>query len=91
MPFVTDIQGPQRPVQTWPSLKAAVLRRTSTIDTHPAGSGNSEVDLRARDAVGGEHGAVNVLDEIAVRAHLSDRVIDEIASDPPDGRLTRLT
>ncbi len=46
--------GPQRPVQTWPPLAVGALRRTSTIDTHPAGTGRSDVDLRARDAVGRE-------------------------------------
>jgi len=73
MPFVTDIVGPQRPVQTWPPLVPGALRRTSTIDTHPAGTGQSSVDLRARDADSeGVHG------EIRVRAHLTDRVIDDI-------------
>ena len=76
MPFVTDIVGPQRPAQTWPPLLPGVLRRTSTIDTHPAGTGNFEVDLRARDA-----DAEHVLGEVRVRAHLADRVIDEIDSD----------
>jgi hypothetical protein len=73
MPFVTDIAGPQRPVRTWPPLVSGALRRTSTIDTHPAGAGESVVDLRARDA-GPEH----VHGEVRVRAHLSDRVIDDI-------------
>lgn len=73
MPFVTDIVGPQRPVRTWPSLVAGALRRTSTIDTHPAGTGAADVDLRARDA-----DADGVLGEVRVRAHLSDRVIDDI-------------
>jgi hypothetical protein len=73
MPFVTDIVGPQRPVRTWPPFVAGAVRRTSTIDTHPAGTGNSDVDLRARDA-----DAEHVLGEVRVRAHLADRVIDEI-------------
>jgi hypothetical protein len=90
MPFVTDIAGPQRPLQTWPPLAAGVLRRTSSIDTHPAGTGDVEVDLRARDAVGLERGA-DVLGEVRVRAHLAERVIDEIVADPHDARLTRLT
>jgi hypothetical protein len=90
MPFVTDIAGPQRPVQTWPPLAAGALRRTSSIDTHPAGEGNCDVDLRARDMVGHGHGAVDVLGSIAVRAHLAERVIDEIAADPHDARLTKL-
>ena len=73
MPFVTDIVGPQRPVRTWPPLVAGALRRTSTIDTHFSGTGESDVDLRARDA-GTEH----VFGEVRVRAHLTDRVIDDI-------------
>jgi hypothetical protein len=48
------------------------LRRTSTIDTHPAGTGESSVDLRARDI------SADVLGEVRVRAHLTDRVIDDI-------------
>jgi DUF2889 family protein len=90
MPFVTDIAGPQRPVQVWPELETGALRRTSTIDTHPAGRGDSDVDLRARDVVGGRQGAVDVLGRVGVRAHLADRVIDDIASDPPDRRLAGL-
>ncbi len=90
MPFVTDIAGPQRPVQAWPPLVAGALRRTSTVDTHPAGAGNSDVDLRARDVVGRAQGAVDVLGQVGMRAHLIDRVIDDIASDPPDVRLAQL-
>ena len=90
MPFVTDIVGPQRPVQTWPSLVTGALRRTSTIDTHPAGTGNSDVDLRARDVVARGPDTVHVLGEVSVRAHLTDRVIDDIGSDPPDARLEHL-
>ncbi|SEH49885.1 Protein of unknown function [Mycolicibacterium rutilum] len=86
MPFVSDIVGPQRPVQVWPPLAAGVLRRTSTIDTHPDGSG-SAVDLRARDAVGRRDGAVDVRDELRVQAHLAERTIDEISG---DSRLERL-
>ncbi len=88
MPFVTDIVGPQRPVETWPPLVAGALRRTSTIDTHPEGA-DSRVDLRARDIVV-RAGGVDVLDEIAVRAHLADRVIEAIAAVPDDERLGRL-
>jgi DUF2889 family protein len=90
MPFVTDIAGPQRPVQTWPSLAAGTVRRTSSIDTHPAGTGRSDVDLRARDAVGVSSGGVDVLGSVRVRAHLADRVIDEIVADPHDARLPQL-
>lgn len=85
MPFVTDIVGPQRPVQTWPSLVPGALRRTSTIDTHPAGTGNSEVEMRARDVVARDSQAMDVLGEVCVRAHLCDRVIDDIACDTHDG------
>ncbi len=96
MPFVTDIAGPRRPVQTWPPLLTGVVRRTSTIDTHPAGTGSdrtrggqkAEVELRARDAVGRGPGAVDVLDQVAVRAHLAERVIDDIAA--PDDRVAQL-
>ena len=90
MPFVTDIAGPQRPVQTWSPLVTGALRRTSTIDTHPAGTGNSDVDLRARDVVAREPDTVHVLGEVGVRAHLRDRVIDDIASVTHDARLAQL-
>ena len=91
MPFVTDIVGPQRPVQAWPPLVIGALRRTSTIDTHPAGAGHSDVDLRARDVVGRGPGGLDVLGQVGVRAHLADRVIDDIASDPPTARLAQLS
>lgn len=89
MPFVSDIVGPQRPVQTPTLLATGSLRRTSTIDTHPAGAGDSDVDLRARDVVAGSDG-FDVLGETRVRAHLAQRVIDAIESTPRDGRLARL-
>ena len=89
MPFVSDIVGPQQPVQTSAPLVTGALRRTSTIDTYPAGTGDSDVDLRARDAVARQD-AVDVLDEIRVRAHLSERVIDDIRSSPRDDRLAQL-
>jgi Protein of unknown function (DUF2889) len=90
MPFVTDIAGPQRPVQTSPPLVTGALRRTSTIDTHPAGTGKSDVDLRARDVAATAPDTVHVLGELVVRAHLTDRVIDDIAATPRDGQLTQL-
>ena len=90
MPFLTDIAGPQRPVQTWPPLVAGALRRTSTIDTHPAGTGHSAVDLRARDVVASDPETVDVLGEVRVHAHLVDRVIEDISSITDDGRLERL-
>ena len=89
MPFVSDIRGPQQPVQTPATLVTGSLRRTSTIDTHPAGTGDSDVDLRARDAVAGQDG-VEILGDTQVRAHLSQRVIDDISATPRDGRLARL-
>ncbi len=97
MPFVTDIAGPQRPVRTWPPLAAGALRRTSSIDTHPAGGGRSDrtrggqesdVDMRARDVVGRGDDGVDVLDGIEVRAHLAERVIDQISA--ADGRVAQL-
>ncbi|MGZ6778114.1 MAG: DUF2889 domain-containing protein [Mycobacterium sp.] len=87
MPFVTDIAGPARPVQAWPPLVVGALRRTSTIDTHPAGTGDSDVDLRARDVVR-RSGAVDVLEEVTVRAHLAGRTIDHIAG--ADERVAQL-
>jgi hypothetical protein len=89
MPFVSDIKGPQQPVQTPAVLVAGSLRRTSTIDTHPAGTGESDVDLRARDVVAGHQGA-DVVGEIRVGAHLSQRIIDEISSTPHHERLAEL-
>ena len=89
MPFVSDIVGPQQPVRTPVRLTTGSLRRTSTIDTHPAGTGNSDVDLGARDVVAGER-AVDVLGETRVRARLNERVIGDITSTPRDGRLTQL-
>jgi Protein of unknown function (DUF2889) len=90
MPFVSDIVGPQWPVQTWPPLAPGALRRTSTIDTHPAGTADSDVDLRARDVMARDPETVDVLGEVRVRAHLADRVVDDIASEPHDGRLAQL-
>ncbi|MDT5015616.1 MAG: hypothetical protein QOD39_1776 [Mycobacterium sp.] len=87
MPFVSDIAGPQQPVQDWPPFIPGALRRTSTIDTHPAGTQKSDVDLRARDAVARDPDTVDVLGQVGVRAHLADRVIDAIES---DARLAQL-
>lgn len=87
MPFVTDIVGPQRPVTAWPVLAPGVVRRTSTIDTHPDGSGGARTELSARDVRVTEDG-VDVLDEVVVRAHSVDRVIDDIDADDP--RLAQL-
>ena len=88
MPFVSDIAGPQRPVHDWPRLLPGAMRRTSTIDTHPDGPSSADVDLRARDVVVDASGAVDVVDDVVVRAHLTDRAIDEI--DGVDERLSRL-
>jgi hypothetical protein len=90
MPFVTDIVGPQRPLETCPPLVVGALRRTSTIDTHPAGTGSSDVDLRARDVVAREQGGLDVFGQVGVRAHLAERVIDNIEAAPHDERLTQL-
>lgn len=89
MPFVSDIRGPQQPVEATAPLAAGSLRRTSTIDTHSAQFGDSDVDLRARDVVAREH-TVDVLGEIWVRARLSQHVIDDITSTPRHGRLAQL-
>jgi hypothetical protein len=88
MPFVSDIAGPQRPVHNWPQLRPGAMRRTSTIDTHPDGPSSADVDLRARDVVVDESGAVSVEADVVVRARLTDRAIDEI--DGADERLSRL-
>ncbi|OBK12575.1 DUF2889 domain-containing protein [Mycobacterium asiaticum] len=101
MPFVTDILGPRRPVvDEAPPLVAGRRRRTSTIDTHPDGPRGSLVDLRARDAVAAGAGSldvqvdvrgeIHVRDEIRVRAHLTDSVIDDISAAPQDSRLQTL-
>jgi hypothetical protein len=87
MPFVSDIAGPQQPVENWPELGSATLRRTSTIDTHPDGPTSAHVDLRARD-VAVAPGGVDVIGQVTIRAHLTDRAIDEIT--PTDDRLDRL-
>ena len=89
MPFVSDIKGPQQPVQASALLVTGSLRRTSTIDTHPSGSGDSDVDLRARDVVAGRDG-FEVRGETRIQAHLAQRVIDVIEYTPRDGRLARL-
>ncbi|MET0476028.1 MAG: DUF2889 domain-containing protein [Mycobacterium sp.] len=89
MPFVSDIAGPQRPVHNWPQPVRGAMRRTSTIDTHPAGPSGADVDLRARDVVVGGSGAVSVVNDVVVRAHLSERAIDQIEG-VADERLDRL-
>lgn len=89
MPFVSDIAGPQRPVEVKAPLVTGAVRRTSTIDTHSAGSGRSDVDLRARDVTATPDG-VTVLDEIGLRAHLADRTVERLDATPPDGRLIAL-
>ncbi|MEO3758717.1 DUF2889 domain-containing protein [Mycobacterium sp. B14F4] len=88
MPFVSDIVGPQRPVETWPPLMPGTLRRTSTIDTHPMGAADSGVDLRARDVAVRAPDTVHVLGEVRVSAHLVERVVEAI--DAHDDRLRRL-
>lgn len=88
MPFVTDIVGPQHPVTEWPPLRPGVLRRTSTIDTHPQNSQTADAQLRARDIRVDSSGNQEVLDDVVVLARLTDRVIDEISGDNP--RLSQL-
>ncbi len=88
MPFVSDIAGPQHPVPSWPPLAPGTMRRTSTIDTHPDGPGAAFAELRARDVRTDASGAVDVIEDVVVRAHLTDRVIDDITGD--DHRLSRL-
>jgi hypothetical protein len=88
MPFITEFAGPARPVQAWPPPAAGTVRRTSSIDTHPAGPQDSDVDLRARDAVALDDGGFETLDDVAVTAHLAGRVIDRIAG--PDDRVIAL-
>lgn len=90
MPFVTDILGPHRPVHARSPLRAGGRRRTSTIDTHPGETGESLVDLRARDAAATGDGGVDVLGELRVDAQLLDGVIDRIDSTPPVERLAEL-
>jgi hypothetical protein len=88
MPFVSDIAGPQQPVPSWPSLLPGTVRRTSTIDTHPDGEGAAFAELRARDVRTDASGARAVVEDVVVRAHLADRVIDDISGD--DDRLSQL-
>jgi hypothetical protein len=88
MPFVSDIAGPQQPVLSWPPLAPSALRRTSTIDTHPDGEGAAFAELRARDVRADASGAHCVVEEVVVRAHLTDWVIDDISGD--DDRLRQL-
>ena len=89
MPFVTDILGPRQPVaDLTPPLVAGRLRRTSTIDTHPGGPGESLADLRARDAAGGD--GIDVLGEIRIGARLVNFVIDNLSSTPPASGLGAL-
>jgi hypothetical protein len=88
MPFVSDIVGPRWPVDGWPSLHPGTVRRTSTIDTHPDGSGRFHADLRARDVRIEADGTVEVVDDVAVRAQLRAGAIDDITGD--DDRLQRL-
>jgi len=88
MPFVSDIAGPQHPVPGWPPLAPGTLRRTSTIDTRPDGTGAAFAELRARDVRTTASGDVDVVEDVVVLAHLTDRVIDDITGD--DDRLSQL-
>ncbi|MDT5010305.1 MAG: hypothetical protein QOH57_1922 [Mycobacterium sp.] len=91
MPFISDFAGPQYPVPSWPPREPGSLRRTSTIDTHAADSGEVDVDLRARDVRTAPAGAVEVGAECELRSHLSNRVIQRISATPDDRRLDRLS
>jgi hypothetical protein len=90
MPFISDFVGPQDPVASWPKRRPGSLRRTSTIDTRGADSGEVDVDLRARDIQTDPTGAIEVLAHCEVRAHLSNRIIESIAGTPEDARLAGL-
>lgn len=83
MPFVSDIVGPQRPVQGWPTPAPGAMRRTSTIDTHPDGAGHQDTELRARDVRFGTSDTVEIVDDVVVRARLAERVIDDISGADP--------
>ena len=87
MPFVSDIAGPQDPVSAWPPLSPGSLRRTSTIDTHPDGAGQS-VELRARDVRVDPSGAMDVIDDVVISARLAERMIVELSGS--DARLDEL-
>ena len=79
MPFVTDIAGPQRPGPTWPPLAVGV-RAPHQHHRHPSGRHRA---LRRRPAGARRRGPrpawADVLGQVGVRAHLADRVIDDIA------------
>lgn len=90
MPFISDFVGPQNPVPVWPARQPGSLRRTSTIDSHRADTGELRVGLRARDIVTSTTGAVEVLAHCALWAHLSDRVIQQVDAPPGDSRLAAL-
>lgn len=89
MPFISDFVGPQNPVPSWPKRGPGSLRRTSTIDTHGADSGDVDVDLRARDIYTYTTAAIEIRAQCELRAHLSNRVIERLASTPDDDRLDR--
>jgi hypothetical protein len=90
MPFVSDIVGPQHPVEVWPTRRRGSLRRTSTIDTHPTDSRSADVDLRSRDVLTGATGKLDLVGETVLRAQLTDRAIVDIDAAIPDERLDRL-
>lgn len=95
MPFVSDIVGPQRPIERWPTPAPGTMRRTSTIDTQRSGGqersdtgsgpgpAHQNTELRARDTRFGSFGAVDVVGDVVVRARLAERVIDDIAGADP--------
>jgi len=88
MPFVSDFVGPQRPVEQCPVPVPGTMRRTSTIDTHPAGTSGQDVELRARDVRIERSGDATVIADAVVRARLIDRVVEHVSG--PHPRLTEL-
>ena len=71
--------------QTWPPLAVGALRRASADRRHPARCPGVPTLICGRDAVGRDGTAI--LGEVGVRAHLAERVIEDIAADPQDDRL----
>ena len=86
MPFVTDIAGPQRPVQTWPPLAVGACDAPAPSTPIRPGPGTPTSTCGPETRVGRGRRGVDVLGQVGVRAHLADRVIDDIVADPPDDR-----
>ena len=90
MPFVTDIAGPQRPVQTWPPLAVGVCDAPapSTPIRPGPGTPTSTCGHETPSAAGDVGWTCSAWS--GVRAHLADRVIDDIVADPADDRVAQL-